>query len=546
LERGLACLGAQAYAPDKFEAQESVLNAGVFFSLPALTSQGLHKILSTFNPLPAGFYGLHHIILLMCFMALCRIKNPEQLKQYPAGELGKLLGLDRIPQVEYLRTKIYQITLQSRCDQVQKVLFDTWVGEMDEPFFYMDGHVRVYSGSMAKLPKHYVSREKLCLSATSEFYVNTFDGLPLMVIMGELNEKLKVAIEKAIIEIKKQYPLPAEPGKPLFTLVFDREAYEPEWFKTLWDNERIAVITYRKNVKDNWDETLFNSTDVEVYNNHVLMRLCEMGSYIQKRWFREIRKLSGDGHQTSIITTHPTLDLSRVAAKMFSRWTQENFFKYMIENFDFDRMIEYGTQELAHKETKIPNPEYNRLTQTIKKLKEKKGRLQAQLYQKMEPHKDLAEELHKIITCQEDIIDQINTYQEEIQACTDQRKGIPSRIRIDQMPVDKQYNMLKQESKKLKNIILMMAYRAESSLYGLLPEFYANARKDGRQLLKDFFTTDADLIPDYPNNILRVRLHSLATPRANQAVKQLCNFLNQSETYFPTTNLKLTYESVAP
>ena len=67
----------------------------------------------------------------------------------------------------------------------------------------MDGHVRVYSGSLANLPKHYVSREKLCLTATSEFYVNTCDGLPLMVIIGELNEKLKAAIEKAIIEIKK-------------------------------------------------------------------------------------------------------------------------------------------------------------------------------------------------------------------------------------------------------------------------------------------------------------------------------------------------------
>jgi hypothetical protein len=547
LERGLARTGTQAYAPSHFEAQESVLNAGVLFSLPALISQGLHKVLSTLNPLPSGFYGLHHIILLLCFMALCRIKNPEQLKQYPVGELGKLLGLDRIPQVEYFREKIRQITSQSKCDQVQHVLFHSWVKEMDEPFFYIDGHVRVYSGSLANLPKHYVSREKLCLSATSEFYVNTFEGLPLLVILGELNEKLKVAIEKAIIEIKKQYPSPAKAGQPLFTLVFDREAYEPEWFKTLWEQERIAVITYRKNVKDKWDENLFNYTDVEVYNNHVLMRLCEMGSCIQKGWFREIRKRSGDGHQTSIITTHPTLDLSRVAARMFSRWTQENFFKYMIANFDFDKMMEYGTQELPHKETQIPNPEYNRLTYKIKKMREKKSRLQAKLYQKIEPHQDgLAEELQKIIIREEDIVDQINTYQEEIQTCITERKGIASRIRIDQLPVDKQYNMLNQESKKLKNILLMLAYRAESSLYGLLPEFYPNARKDGRQLLKDIFTTDADLIPDYQNNILHVRLHSLATPRANQAVKHICDFLNQAETYFPTTNLKLHYQSVAP
>ena len=179
-ERGLACTGTQVCASSRFEAQESVSHGGVLFALPALISQGLDKIFTTFRQLPNGFYGLHHIILLMCFMALCRIKNPEQLKKYPTGELGKLPGLDRTPQVEYLRVKICQITKQSKCD-----------------------HVRVYSGSLANLPKHYVSREKLCLTATSEFYVNTCDGLPLMVITGELNEKLKAAIEKAIIEIKK-------------------------------------------------------------------------------------------------------------------------------------------------------------------------------------------------------------------------------------------------------------------------------------------------------------------------------------------------------
>ncbi|MDR0573183.1 MAG: hypothetical protein LBG96_03985 [Tannerella sp.] len=34
----------------------------------------------------------------------------------------------------------------------------------------------------------------------------------------------------------------------------------------------------------------------------------------------------------------------------------------------------------------------------------------------------------------------------------------------------------------------------------LLPEFYANANKDGRQLLKEIFTSDADFIPDYQNS----------------------------------------------
>jgi len=114
------------------------------------------------------------------------------------------------------------------------------------------------------------------------------------------------------------------------------------------------------------------------------------------------------------------------------------------------------------------------------------------------------------------------------------------------MPEEKRYNKLKQEGKKLKNAILMLGYRAESALYSIMSEFYKDTEKEGRVILKEIFSSDADMIPDYENNKLTIRLHSLSTPRANNAVKELCLFLNQTETYFPNTDLMLNYETVAP
>lgn len=133
----MAVTGIQAYAPSLFYPQESVLNAGVLFSIPGLIAQGLERFFDVFNPLPAGFYGLHHIVLILCFMALCRIKNPEQLKKYPPGELGKLLGLDRIPEVKYFRIKVKQIIGQSKVDNLNTTLFQDWVETMPEMFFYI-------------------------------------------------------------------------------------------------------------------------------------------------------------------------------------------------------------------------------------------------------------------------------------------------------------------------------------------------------------------------------------------------------------------------
>jgi len=383
------------------------------------------------------------------------------------------------------------------------------------------------------------------LSATVEFYVNNFQGLPLMVVTGELNERLKGAIEQCIEKIKAATPLPPDPQKPHFTLVFDREAYQPSWFIRLWEEHRVAVITYRKNVKDKWDENIFNNTVIQFYDNEITMRLCEMESQIQSHRFREIRKLSESGHQTSIITTHPFLETKYIAERMFTRWTQENFFKYMNANFDFDKMIEYGSMELENKELTVPNPEYKQLSYQLKKAREKKSRLQSRLYQQMnlETIKDV--EIIKEKKKYNAWIEQIEDYHKEIERLLTQRKGIHPTIRVQDMPEEQRYNKLKTESKKLKNIILMIAYRAESALYALLPDFYKNATKDGRELLKDILSSEADFIPDHDNKILRVRLHTLSTTRANQAVKNLCDFLNDTKTVYPFTDLQLVYETVA-
>ncbi len=478
-------------------------------------------------------------------MFLCRIKNPEQLKKYPPGEFGKLLGLDRIPEVGYFRTKLKQITDQSKCDELHNALFSSWTKDMPEMFFYVDGHVRVYHGQEANLAKRFVSREKLCLSGTTEYWVNDADGLPLMVLTGELNEKLKIAIQEVIPKILKEVPLSSDVQVPAFTLVFDREAYEPKWFAKLWDEYRVAVLTYRKNVQDEWDESLFNNIGLQCNSNDVTMQICEMGTHLNGHWFREVRKLSQGGHQTAIITTHPTLSADITAAKMFVRWTQENFFKYVMANFDFDRMIQYGTEPVNPK-ISIPNPEYSRLTYMIKKGREKKGRKEALLFKKINKNgQPDIQNINNILLKNDVLVQLIDEYNQQIESLLKRRKEIPSRITVEQMPKEQRYNKLIQESKKLKNAIVMIDYRAETALYNILAEVYKDAKKDGRQILQEIFTSDADMIPDYQKEILIVRLHCLSTPRANKAANKLCDFLNQTETLFPLTKMRLVYETVA-
>ena len=331
------------------------MDAGILLMLPSLIEQGLLKTKELYTIPDKHYYGIESVILTLAYMALGRIKNPEQLKQCKPGEIGRIIGLDRIPEVRCLRAKIKILTEQKQAQALNNLLINKWYDEdkdKEAQFLYVDGHQRIYYGSKAKLPKKYISRQKLYLSATTEYWVNDAQGMPVMMVIGELSEKLQGAIEHYIIPQMLQTHLLKTidpnnlPEEPQCTFIFDREAYEPAFFQRLWNDYRISIITYRKNVKDIWDENSFKSYEIKLSDQIVNMHLSESKITLSGCEFREVRKLSHNSHQTSIVTTHPNISTETVAGRMFARWSQENFFKYLIADYDFDKMIQFGIQEL--------------------------------------------------------------------------------------------------------------------------------------------------------------------------------------------------------
>jgi hypothetical protein len=549
-ERIMAATGLLSEASTVFEPHNNVMNAGVLFSLPALLSQGLLKATSIYEPLPKGFYSFVHILLLLAFMALSRIKNPEQLKKSPPGELGKVLGLDRVPEAKCLREKLSLIVSQQKAENFERTLSKEWITSEECLFFYIDGHVRVYHGYQANLSKKFVSRQKLCLPGTTEYWVNDEKGLPFMVFTGQLNEKLKEAIENivpSLIEdtrtVVDEKALSEDPDMPRFTIVFDREAYEPAFFAKLWAEYRIAIITYRKNVKDAWNENDFYKIETKVINNNVSMLICEKQVALSDYIFREIRKLGNNGHQTSMVTTNKKIGTAQVAGKMFSRWSQENFFRYLIQEYDFDKIIQYGIEPL-NQELTVVNPQYSQLSYKLKKAKEKKLRIDARLLELIENNIDAnISQTGQYIKKQAILKEKQTDLEMQIQQIIEQRASKPSRIKIKDMPTGTQYNKLKYESKLFMNTIKMIAYRAETILTSMISQYYKNAENEGRQLVQEIMQSDADLNPNYNDNTLTIVLHSLSTPRANKAAEKLCAQLNDTQTIYPKTCLKLIFKT---
>lgn len=536
----------------QFEEGQALDGGGVLFLLPALLAQGLLKTKEVYSWPLKFYYSLESIVLTLAFMALLRIKNPEQLKQCKPGELGRIIGLDRIPEVRCLRRKIALLTRQHQATHLNTILVDSWYdgdSSQDAEFLYIDGHVRIYYGSKANLPVKYVSRQKLCLSATTEYWVNDAQGMPVMMVMGELTEKLQTVIEYQIIPQLQQTTLlsrkPTDDTTPICTFIFDREAYEPAFFLRLWEKYKIAIITYRKNVKDNWPDECFKSFAVSVLQQIVNMQLCERGTHLGGYWFREVRRQGDKGHQTSIVTTHPTLALSIIAGRMFGRWSQENFFRYLIEDYDFDKMVSFGI-EPVDPEKEIVNPQYRKLTHQIKKLREKIQRLKARFFPLIEMAIDKPlDDLPAITNKQMEYKEQIDFLEKQEEELINQRSKIKPRLKVCQMPQQERYNKLKTESKLLMNVIKMICYRAESSVAQWMAPYLAKAENEKRMVVKQIIQSRADLSPDYENKILTVTLHSLSAARYNLATAELTKILNQTETIFPGTDLKMIFEITA-
>jgi hypothetical protein len=538
----------------EFELVQDVPDGGVLLALPALLLLGLLSKSREIFSMREGFYPLESIFLLLALMALGRISSLEALRYVAPGEWGKLLGLDRIPEVRTLRQKITQLCSEDGlAERWSNALAKQWMAE--EPdcagVFYADGHVRVYHGKLTNLPRRYVARERLCLRGTTDYWVNAMDGRPFFVLSCAVDPGLLTVLREQIVpRLKADVPnqptqeqLEADPLLSRFTIVFDREGYSPQFFAQMKE-QRIAVLTYRKFPGELlWSEQEFRPYQLSlVSGEQVTLHMAERGVQLSNNlWVREIRHLSDKGHQSSILSTDYRSDLTRVAAAMFARWCQENFFKYMRQNYNLDRLVEYGT-EVVPDTTRVINPAWRQLDSQIRRQNALLSRelvqfAQIQLPQDMEPPQVEAYQQKK-----GQLQQTIEQRRQQIEQLKTQRKAIPKHIEIKDLPEQDRFQRLRAEKKHFIDTIKLIAYRAETALAQLARE-KINRLDDARSVIRQIFRTEVDLLPDQRNKTLTVRLHPMSTQAHDQVVHHICTELTATETVFPGTDLRLIYES---
>jgi hypothetical protein len=553
-ERVLAALGMLDGAPTRFEPCRDVSYGGVLCALPALAVNGLFSHLEQCFQTLHGYYTMAQVLVLLAYMALCRIRTVEQLQYQPPGELGKLLGLDRVPEVRCLRNKLEQLSADQRPQKWAALLSRDWMQKDPElaGALYVDGHVTLYHGKLTELPKRFVSRQRLCLRGTTGYWVNDALGQPYFVVDRTVDQGMLEALRNDIVpRLLKEVPnqpsqqeLDQDRLLARFILVFDREAYSPTFFREMWQKHRIACITYHKFPRDKWPLEWFVDTPVAMPDGQNLnLKLAEHGSFIGHDktgvWVREVRKLNKDGHQTSLISTAYSRLAAQDAAQIFSRWAQENFFGYMMKHYAIDLRCEYATEKFPGPQP-VVNPRWRELDRQHRSLKAKLNHRSA-LYGGLElDHEDKEHHVARWTRQKAELVEQIERLEHEIHEVKTTLNQTPKRIDWTELPAEDKFERLAPSRKSLLDTVKLIAYRSETSMVNIVREELART-DEARALIRDLCQSEADLLPDIEGGVLHVQVHHMANARSNRAIEHLLKQLNESELNYPGTNLRLVY-----
>ena len=534
-DRLLARLGLLEDAPPLFGSATAVARAGVLLMLPVLIASGVFECAQQiYGSLGPSFYGLRTSLLTLLLMALWRIKRPENLKEYSPQNLGRVLGLDRAPEVKTLRRKLASLAATGRTARFGDALAQRRMQVRGKAmgFLYVDGHVRVYHGQHA-LPKAHVARMRISMPATSDYWVNDSSGDPLFVVTAAANAGLVKMLPGILGQVRKLV------GQRRVTVVFDRGGFSPKLFQQIIA-AGFDLLTYRKGRYPRIPRKRFSPHAARCGGRKVCYVLADQEVRLLKGKLRlrQVTRRMENGHQTPILTTRRDLAAAQVAYRMFDRWRQENFFKYLREEYALDALAEYAAVP-DDPSREVPNPVWVALDAQLRQAWARVDRLQSEYG--LEVLNNL-EQKHRTMrgfkVAYGKLGEKIWAAWQQVLQLDERRAAVPRRVPV-QEATDKPIVKLAPERKHLTNLIKMVAYQTESDLLRLVAPHYRRADDEGRTLIQAALSSAADL--KVTQRELRVTLAPQSSPHRTRAIAALCAELNQKRMCFPGSSLRLCY-----
>jgi len=534
-DRQMAYLGLLDDAAPIFRDGERVGGAGALLAVPFLVNSGLLRIARRlYGGIGPAFYGLRTTLLTLFLMALLRIQRPEQLKERDPAAFGRLLGLDRAPEVKTLRRALSRLAAHHSARELGAELARVRVAQRGRlmGFLYIDGHVRAYHGRRT-ISRAYVARRHLAMPATTDYWINDRAGDPLLLITAELSASLTKAFPELLRQVR------ATVGDRQVTIVFDRGGWSPRLFHSMLQ-QGFDILTYRKGKSRLIPENRFVPRNSRIEGRPITYDLHEQPVRLLKGKLRlrQITRLCEDGHQTQILTSRWDLRDIEVAYRMFERWRQENYFKYMRQEFLLDALVDYRVEPEDPTRT-VPNPERRALDKQIRAARTELTQLERQYGAAAADNPEhYRPTMRGFKIAHGKLGQQLRATRDQLRNLLAQRRSLPARVLIRDLG-EASLVRLATERKHLTDLIKMLAYQAQSDLLNLLEPHYPRAEQEGRTLLHELLPASGDI--HLTDQELQITLTSLSSPHRTRAAHALCTLLDQTATLFPGTRLRLRF-----
>ncbi len=513
---------------------------GALVILPALVAGGLLDAVSKVygSARRACFYSLGSLVLTVVFSALIGEPRAEGLSRTDPVGLGRLLGLDRAPEVGTWRRRMEALAGMGRGEALVAAMAAAHLtANEDLPgIFHLDGHVRAYHGR-SRLPKAHLARARLAMPGIVDTWVTDARGDGVMVWTGPPGATLSAELTRAMAEIRALVGPDAAP-----TLVFDRGGWSPKVFAAVIA-AGFHILTYRKGKTRPESRSAFEPyhhiDDLGHAHTYHLgdrpVRLAyKEGNVDRQVTMRQVTRLDPpSGHQTQVLTTHVDWKLTEVAQRCFDRWRIENFFRYMRPHYALDALDSYAKigDDLTRS---VPNPAKTTAKNVSKAARAAQADAQTALATAAtDPDVGPAEATKAIAAATA----ALSAAKDNVARTKTAGAAIPARIPLGDLHPDAV--LAEPERKRITDVIRMATYNANSALARALGPHYARADDEAHSLLRETFRASGDI--EIVGDRLHIRIDPLSAPRRSRAIAALCQELNITETRYPGTDLRLVY-----
>ena len=237
--------------------------------------------------------------------------------------------------------------------------------------------------------------------------------------------------------------------------------------------------------------------------------------------------------------------MEEIARRMFSRWNQENYFKYMREEYSLDHLVSRDIEQ-ADVERMVPNPEKKEQKKAFnKKLGELKKKKEDYATKAANNDEKSCRTMRGFNISNCGLKTDIQRMEKEIEALKSQVKALPEKVKIKQILSEDEIVRLETEQKRFTDAIKMTCYRAETEMLKSLEQTQCFARTidEGRSFMKKVFQQPADIIPNNKEGRLDIKFHTMPTKRENKALNELCEIVNEENFFYPGTDLRLVFRA---